>query len=976
MADRTVTAVLKADVSSFTASMARAKQATSDFSKNATDSAAKHKEAWNQVGTGMMVTGAVMAAGVGLAVKSFMDFDAAMSQAQAGTGATGASLDALRDAAIDMGAKTQFSATEAADAITAMGKAGVSTKDILGGGLVGALALAAAGQLDVGKAAEIAATAMNQFGLEGKDIPHIADLLAAGAGKAMGSVEDLAGALKYAGVVASDAGWSIEETTGVLAEFAQKGLLGEQAGTSLRGVLMSLEGPSAIAAKKMEELGINVYDAGGNFLKAAPLAQELHDKLGGLDEATRNAALGQIFGNEQITAARILYEGGGAAVQAWTQNVDDAGFAAKQAAMLTDNLKGDVERLGGSLSSVLIQAGSGANGMLRTMTQTLQGAVDLYGSAPVPIQQGATALGAVAAAALLVTGGMVTMIPKIAATQAALANMGSAGALMSRGMSAVGSALPVVGAALAVGVIGLGYFAHQAQETKARVDELATSLDQETGAITKSTAAMVTKKLSDDGSLDSARKMGIATGDLTNAYLGNTDAQNRVVAAAEAYSIAGGDAGDAMTNEATEARKLTDALGAGNSELAAAKAKTKALSAEQAAAIDPLTGLTGAQQAAADKIKATGDAAAAAKRPTQEQAQSEQDLAKAADAAKKAHDNLIASITNFGNAMLIARGDARGYEAAIDAAQEAVKKNGQTLDITTEKGRNNASALDAIASSALKAAQSSLENAEANGTLTTSAVTVTGQVNNARTAFINAAVSMGMNKTEAAKLATQAGLTAGRVGEITGKLIDLGNQKPNPTANANITPAQAKIKTLQGEINAIVQGKVPGLNADGRQGQAAIAALQRQIDALRDKTVTLYVDTIRTTINRVATGPGGTGGITKAGGGLLDGPGTGTSDSIPLWGSKGEYVVKAAAVQKYGVGFFDQANAMRFSAGGGVNTGPASSGGSSMVDMSGVRRDLAQQTAILRTLIPGFAGALDRQERSRQTHDLRMAGSR
>jgi len=771
------------------------------------DSARKNGAAWESTGKGIMVAGGVMAAGVGLAVKTFADFDAAMSQAQAGTMATGKSLDALRAAAIDAGAKTQFSATEAADAITAMGKAGVSTKDILGGGLTGALSLAAAGQLDVGKAAEIAATSMVQFGLSGKDIPHIADLLAAGAGKAMGSVEDLSGALKYAGVVAKGAGWSIEETTGVLAEFAQAGIVGEQAGTSLRGVLMAMEAPSKIAAKTMEGLGFKLYDVNGHFLKAAPLAQQLKDKLGPLDEATRNAALGQIFGNEQLTAAQVLYQGGAPVVQEWTNKVNDAGFAARQAAMLTDNLKGDVERLGGSLSSVLIVSGSGANGVLRSMTQELQGAVDLYGSLPAPVQQGALALGAVGAAALLAGGGLLVLAPRIVATKVALADMGRTGALMSSGLGKAATAGKMLGGPLLLATVALGYFAQQAQESKARVDELATSLDAETGALTENTTAVVNKKLSDDGSLASARAMGVASGDLTAAYLGNTDAAKRVDEALKAYGMTlAGNADISAQMDAMDKLKAT--YHSGNAEVDAAVEKTKLLAEANAAAIDPTTGLTGAQKDANAATKAL--------------VPSEEDLTRAADAAKKAHDDLTAAITGYGSAMETARGDARSYEAAIDAATASLKANGRTLDIGTEKGRANQAALDGIATAALKAAESNLGLAEQNGKLGTATKTVTGDISTARQAFIDQAVAMGMPKKAAEALATQSGLTAGRVKEITDKLQELGQQAPKPKITVlGIAAGLSAVDNLKARL-ASLKGRDITVSLNARDRIAAL----------------------------------------------------------------------------------------------------------------------------------------------------------
>src|SRR5206468_10368787 len=192
---------------------------------------------------------------VGIVAKS-REFEKAMSAVQAATGATASTMGDLRAAAIKAGADTMYSATEAAQGITEMAKAGVSAKDIMGGGLTGVLSLAAAGQLEVADAAGIASTAMTQFRLSGAQLPHVADLLAAGAGKAMGSVDDLGQALNQAGLVASSAGLNIEETTGTLAAFASAGLVGSDAGTSMKTMLQALQAPSSKAAQVMSDLGI------------------------------------------------------------------------------------------------------------------------------------------------------------------------------------------------------------------------------------------------------------------------------------------------------------------------------------------------------------------------------------------------------------------------------------------------------------------------------------------------------------------------------------------------------------------------------------------------------------------------------------------------------------------------------------------------------------------------------------------------
>jgi TP901 family phage tail tape measure protein len=441
------------------------------------DMIAKRARASEQVGRGLLLVGAATGAGIGIAVKAFADFDSAISRAAAGTQATTAEVGKLRQAALQAGADTQFSATEAADGITALGKAGISIQNILGGGLKGALDLAAAGELSVADAADIAATALTQFHLSGKELPHVADLLAAAAGKAQGEVSDLGNALKYVGPVAQGLGISIEQTTGVLAEFASQGVIGEQAGTSLRGVLLSLTSPSEKAEKQLSDLGISVYDAQGKFVGLQGVAGQLQSALGDMDAASRDAALGVIFGNEQVTAARVLYAGGAQAVQQWTDKVNDAGFASRQAARLTDNLSGDLERLTGSLSSVFIASGSGANGFLRGLTQGLNGAVNAFGDLPDGAQQAALAVAAVAGAAALTGGALLVLLPRIAAAKVAMAELGVSAGTARGLLLAVGRLAGVVGVLYAVGQ-GIEQITPKAEDSAASIRDLQDALQK------------------------------------------------------------------------------------------------------------------------------------------------------------------------------------------------------------------------------------------------------------------------------------------------------------------------------------------------------------------------------------------------------------------------------------------------------------------------------------------------------------------
>ena len=326
--DRSVSVILRARVDDYLAGIRKASNATRDFAKETTASSKKYKADWEQVGQSVTVAGLAIAAGVGLAVNRFADFDASMSAAAA-TKATSRDLLSLRDAAMRAGADTQYSASEAAGAITELAKAGVSTADILAGGLTGALSLAAAGQLEVGKAAELAATAMTQFKLTGDKLPHVADLLAAGAGKAQGSVEDLGAALNQSGLVATQTGLTIEETTGALAQFANAGLTGSDAGTAFKAMLQRLNPQSKEAADLMTQLGISAYDASGQFIGYANYAGQLQQALAKLTPEQRNAALATMFGSDAVRVAAIMYRDGATGASEWAKNVNDAGYAAR-----------------------------------------------------------------------------------------------------------------------------------------------------------------------------------------------------------------------------------------------------------------------------------------------------------------------------------------------------------------------------------------------------------------------------------------------------------------------------------------------------------------------------------------------------------------------------------------------------------------------------------------------------------------------
>lgn len=310
------------------------------------------------------------------AVKGFASFDKQMSAVAATGDDARQSLDGLRKTALQAGADTQFSAEEAAAGITNLIKAGRSAKQIMGGDLTGVLNLATAGELEVANAAEIAANTMNQFGDAAGSVTHVADLLVSGANAASGEVTDMADALNNVGGVAHQMGYSLEETIGFLTQMAYSGRIGAEAGTQMKSMLLALQAPSSKAKGMMDELNLSLYDSAGNTKTLTQFVSEYRASLEGKTQAEKDSYNATIFGSYGIQAANMAYQQAGGSLQEWIDKINQQGAAQRQAAILTDNLAGDIERLGGSFDTVFIKSGSGANNVLRNMAQSANVLVD------------------------------------------------------------------------------------------------------------------------------------------------------------------------------------------------------------------------------------------------------------------------------------------------------------------------------------------------------------------------------------------------------------------------------------------------------------------------------------------------------------------------------------------------------------------------------------------------------------------------
>jgi TP901 family phage tail tape measure protein len=398
--------------SDFTSAMNRAGQSTTRLAQGLGSGLKEGARGLEEVKTEATIAGAALV-GIGVAsVAAAANFDKSMSNVEAVSGATADEMDRLRQAALDAGAATVFSASEAAEAQAELAKAGISTADILSGALTGSLDLAAAGGLGLAEAATIAAQAMNTFGLQGRDVGRIADTLAAGANKSAADVSQLGQALQQSGLVAKQTGLELDDTVGILSAFADRALIGSDAGTSLKTMLQRLTPQSKEAAGAMEALGISAFDASGEFVGLPALAGQLQTALGKLTPEARASALAVIFGSDAVRAANVLYELGAEGVRDYTDAVNDQGAAGRNAAVQLDNLAGDLEALKGSIETALIQAGSGGNDALRALTQTATEAVNRIGALPAPV------LG-VGTAAITAAGGFLLLAPRVSESRAA-----------------------------------------------------------------------------------------------------------------------------------------------------------------------------------------------------------------------------------------------------------------------------------------------------------------------------------------------------------------------------------------------------------------------------------------------------------------------------------------------------------------------------------------------------------------------------
>lgn len=299
-------------------------------------------------------TAAISAGGLAV-IKMGSDFEAQMSRVKAISGATQEDFQKLRDQALQLGADTSFSASQAAEGMENLAAAGFSVTETMEA-MPGLLDLAAASGEDLSASSDIAASAIRGFGLEASEAAHVADVLAANANMTNSSVAQTGEALKYIAPVARAAGISLEETSAAIGLMANAGIQGSQAGTTLRGALSRLSKPTDDMCQVMDQLGLEFYDSEGKMKSLHDQIEMLQKATKGMTDEQRNNALVTLYGQESLSGMLALINEGPDSLDKLTKSFQECdGIAKETAATMQDNFQGAFEQMTGSLETLAIR---------------------------------------------------------------------------------------------------------------------------------------------------------------------------------------------------------------------------------------------------------------------------------------------------------------------------------------------------------------------------------------------------------------------------------------------------------------------------------------------------------------------------------------------------------------------------------------------------------------------------------------------
>ena len=368
------------------------------------------------------VTAGVVGLGT-VAVKTAADFDSAMSKVAAVSGATGKDLDALRDKAREMGSKTKFSASEAAEAMNYMAMAGWKTEDMLSG-IEGVMNLAAASGEDLATTSDIVTDALTAFGLSAKDSGHFADILAAASSNANTNVSMMGETFKYCAPIAGALGFSAEDTAEAIGLMANAGIKGSQAGTALRTIMNNLSGDVKICGSSIGEVTVATTNADGSMRDLSDILADCRTAFAGLTESEKAQAAESLVGKNAMSGFLALMNAGEGDINKLSSAIENCdGCAAGMADTMNNNLEGQLTILKSQLQELAISFGEMLMPAIRTIVGWIQKFVDWLNSMDEGTRKVIITIALVAAAigpVLIIVGKVIsavgtimTLVPKL-----------------------------------------------------------------------------------------------------------------------------------------------------------------------------------------------------------------------------------------------------------------------------------------------------------------------------------------------------------------------------------------------------------------------------------------------------------------------------------------------------------------------------------------------------------------------------------
>lgn len=392
-------AYLELDTSKFSKGFTSAYNDLKVFGDKSATAGQKFKgfsSALNTVGSGLAKGVTLSLLGVGTAaVKVASSFDSAMSEVKAISGATGTQFTQLRDKAIEMGAKTKFSATESAEAFKYMAMAGWDTKDMLNS-ISGVMNLAAASGEDLGTVSDIVTDAMTAFGLaadgttkvlkngynvEVSNAEHFSDVLAEASSRSNTNVSLMGATFKYVAPIAGAMGYSIEDTAVAIGLMANAGIKGEQAGTALRSTITRLVKPTKESGTAMDALGISVTNSDGSMKSLDDVLRQVRSSMSGLTDDQKASYAAMLAGQEGMSGLLAIVNASDEDYQKLSESIQNCtGASQEMADTMQDNLGGAVTLLKSALESAGITIGERLTPYIRELAEWITGLVEKFNS--------------------------------------------------------------------------------------------------------------------------------------------------------------------------------------------------------------------------------------------------------------------------------------------------------------------------------------------------------------------------------------------------------------------------------------------------------------------------------------------------------------------------------------------------------------------------------------------------------------------